>query len=146
MIRLSAEQIAAIRAHGEAAFPYECCGALLGDVEGEARIVRELRRLDNVHEEGHERRYLVSPDAMFALMREERATGRKVLGFYHSHPDHPAEPSVYDRDWATPWYTYVIVSVMAGVAQNMTAWQLGDDRSAFLPREIREDSAQTQRG
>jgi proteasome lid subunit RPN8/RPN11 len=137
-VHISADQIAAIRAHGEETFPYECCGALLGDLEGGARVVRELRRLDNVHEEGHERRYLVSPDTMFALLREERATGRKVLGFYHSHPDHPAEPSLYDRDWASPWYTYVIVSVMAGAAEQLMAWQLEDDRSAFVPQRICE--------
>ncbi len=111
---------------------------ILGDVEGEVKVVRELRPLPNVHEDGHERRYLVSPDTMFALMQEERRTKRKILGFYHSHPNHPAQPSDYDRDWASPWYTYIIVSVMQGEPKDMTAWQLEDDRQTFTPEPMEE--------
>lgn len=136
VIRVSEPLQEAIRAHGAREFPSECCGALLGDVEDGVKIVRELRPLANVHEDGHERRYLVSPDAMFALMQEERRTGRKILGFYHSHPNHPARPSDYDRDWAQPWYTYIIVSVMDGAPADMTAWQLQEDRNAFTSETI----------
>lgn len=98
--------------------------------EGEGTAEHEVATV------GQERRYLLSPDTMFALMREERRTGRKVLGFYHSHPNHPAIPSVYDREWASPWYTYIIVSVLNGVPDALTAWQLTDDRSQFEPEEI----------
>ncbi len=136
LIRLSEEQIEAIRTHGVQEFPHECCGVILGDLESGVKVVRELRPLPNVHEDGHERRYLVSPDTMFALLQEERRTKRKILGFYHSHPDHPALPSVYDRDWASPWYTYIIVSVMQRNPEAMTAWQLDDDRQNFLPDPI----------
>jgi len=142
VIRLSKGQEAAIREHGETEFPHECCGVILGDLEEdaahntEARVVRELRPLSNVHEEGHERRYLVSPDEMFALLREERKTGRKILGFYHSHPDHPAQPSVYDREWASPWYTYIIVSVLKRKSDLMTAWRLDDNRENFSAEEV----------
>ena len=136
MIRLTEAHAEAIRAHGARTFPYECCGALLGDVEGDAKVVRELRPLENVHEEGHERRYLVSPDAMFALIREERQTGRKILGFYHSHPNNPARPSETDREWASSWYTYIIVSVLDGRPADMTAWRLEDDRQSFTSEEI----------
>jgi proteasome lid subunit RPN8/RPN11 len=140
VIRLSKDQVNEIRRHGELEFPNECCGVILGDLDVETerdlRQTRELRPLSNVHEDGHERRYLVSPDQMFALLREERKTRRKILGFYHSHPDHPAMPSVYDRDWASPWYTYIIVSVMKGAAEVMTAWRLDDERENFHPEEI----------
>ena len=124
MIQLSQTHLEAIRRHGVEAFPHECAGVLLGDVNGDAKTVREARPLENTfapseefersvfeHQEaqtvpqvvetvGQERRYLISPDAMFQLMQEERRTKRKVLGFYHSHPNHPARPSVYDREWA----------------------------------------------
>src|SRR5579871_1749109 len=140
VIRLSEEQAAAIRDHGARDFPHECCGVILGDVEGGIKVVRELRPVENVHEEGHERRYLISPDQMFALLQEERRTGRKILGFYHSHPNHPARPSEYDRDWASPWYTYIIVSVMNGIPTDMTAWQLDDDQKAFEPEEIQVEA------
>jgi proteasome lid subunit RPN8/RPN11 len=154
MIRLSEADLDAIRAHGAATFPNECCGVMLGDVEGADKRVREIRPLANVFEPsaefetsvlpadtaaedvatiGQERRYFVSPQEMFALMQEERRTKRKVLGFYHSHPNHPARPSAYDREWASPWYTYIIVSVMEGRPDDLTAWQLDDDRQAFSP-------------
>lgn len=150
MILLSEAHLEAIRSHGASTFPYECCGVLLGDVEGDVRMVREVRAMSNVFEPsaefeasvqapataeaaavGQERRYFVSPQEMFALMQEERRTKRKVLGFYHSHPNHPARPSLYDREWASPWYTYIIVSVIEGRPDALTAWRLDDDRQAF---------------
>ncbi|HLV80835.1 MAG TPA: M67 family metallopeptidase [Chthonomonadaceae bacterium] len=136
MIRVSEAQQEAIRRHGARTFPHECVGVILGDVQDGVKVAQELRPLENVHEEGHERRYLVSPDQMLMLMQEERRTRRKVLGFYHSHPNHPARPSDYDRDWAWPWYSYIIVSVMDGVPADMTAWQLEEDRQSFRREEI----------
>ncbi|HLJ55164.1 MAG TPA: M67 family metallopeptidase [Chthonomonadaceae bacterium] len=88
---------------------------------------------------GQERRFMISPQTMFALMQEERRTKRKVVGFYHSHPDHPARPSEYDRAWAMPWYSYIIVSVRGGQPAEMTNWILADDGSRFDPEEIQTD-------
>jgi proteasome lid subunit RPN8/RPN11 len=136
VIRLTKDQELEICRHGEQEFPHECCGVILGDLDQDVRIVRELRPLSNVHEDGHERRYLVSPDEMFALLREERKTGRKILGFYHSHPNHPAQPSIYDRDWASPWYTYIIVSIQDGTSDVITAWRLEEDRESFMAEEM----------
>lgn len=166
MIRLSEQHLEAIRQHGAQAFPRECAGVLLGTLDTAdgggpvVKVVHEVRSLDNTfapseafersvfaHDEpqavpqtietvGQERRYLISPDTMFRLMQEERSTKQKVLGFYHSHPDHPAQPSVYDREWASPWYTYIIVSILGGKPDVLTAWQLSDDRASFRPEEI----------
>ncbi len=136
MITLSDSQLDTIKAHGVETFPHECCGVILGEIVGGKKVVQELRRLENVHDEGHERRYLVSPDEMFQLLREERTTKVKVLGFYHSHPNHPAIPSGYDRDWASPWYTYIIVSILDGNPDALTAWVLDEDGAEFLPDEI----------
>lgn len=156
MIRLSKANLEAIRQHGAQDYPRECVGVLLGKLEGDKRIVEEVRPLPNtfdpsweaqVREEkgvqpqaaaipGQERRYLVAPDTMFRLMREERATGVKVIGFYHSHPDHPARPSVYDRDWASPWYIYCILSVQHGQPKEFTAWQLNEAGDAFVEEKI----------
>ena len=149
MIRLSEAHLDAIRRYGAGEFPRECCGVLIGDVEAGVKVVREVRALPNTFEPdeefersiagaavsetpvGQERRYMVSPKAMFELMREERRTKRKVLGFYHSHPDHPAHPSEYDRAWAMPWYSYIIVSVLRGTPDAMTCWTLSEDASRF---------------
>ena len=156
MIRLSHPHRAAICSHGAAEFPNECCGVLLGNVEDGVKHVIEVRQLPNTFEPsaefersvvsaadaipdrpvGQERRYMVSPDTMFALMREERRTNRKVLGFYHSHPDHPARPSEYDRVWAMPWYSYVIISVLQRNPSEMTCWLLSDDGARFSPELI----------
>lgn len=140
MIRLSKIQIEAIKQDGVRDFPHECCGVILGDLVDGVKVVRELRPLSNVHEDGHERRYLVSPDEMLTLMQEERRTKRKILGFYHSHPNHPAIPSEYDRDWASPWYTYIIVSIIDGKPDIISSWLLQDDRLAFTPDEIEIES------
>ena len=118
---------AAIRAHGRDAFPHECCGAMLGK-DG---IVREAFALPNTTEEGPRRRFLVRPDDYRAAEKRARETGLELLGFYHSHPDHPARPSQYDLDHAWPSFSYVIVSVMAGKDEALTSWQLKADRSAF---------------
>jgi len=136
LIHLSTEHMNQIRLHGEQDFPYECCGALLGEYKNEVRFVREIRPMANVHSESHDRRFLISPDQMFALMKEERQTGQVILGFYHSHPDHPAQPSATDLDWASPFYIYIIVSVLSGVAARLTAWELREDRDGFMSVEI----------
>ena len=117
----------AIRAHGTETYPNECCGALYGR-EG---VVTETYALPNTTEEGPRRRFLVRPQDYRDA--EKRATELKVdlLGFYHSHPDHPARPSQYDLDHAWPFFSYIIVAVRAGTSEDMTSWRLREDRSAF---------------
>jgi len=117
----------AIRLHGEQTYPHECCGALIGR-DG---VVTDAFPLPNTTEEGPRRRFLVRPEDY--RLAEGRASGRglDLLGFYHSHPDHPARPSQYDLDHAWPVFSYVIVSVRDGAAGDMTSWRLRDDRSAF---------------
>ncbi len=118
---------AAIRAHGRATFPHECCGALLGR-DG---VVHEAHALANTTEEGPRRRFLVRPDDYRGAEKRARETRLDLLGFYHSHPDHPARPSQYDLDHAWPSFSYVIVSIMAGEDKLLTSWRLTDDRSTF---------------
>ena len=117
----------AIRRHGEETFPHECCGALVG----RAGRVTAAVPLPNTTEEGPRRRFLVRPSDY--RMAEGRAgeLGGDLLGFYHSHPDHPARPSQYDLDHAWPTFAYVIVAVAAGQSGDMTVWWLKDDRSSF---------------
>lgn len=123
---------AAIRAHGRDAFPHECCGAMLG----RNGVVHEVLALPNTTEEGPRRRFLVRPDDYRAAEKRARETGLELLGFYHSHPDHPARPSQYDLDHAWPSFSYVIVSVMGGRDDLLTSWQLMADRSAFEEETI----------
>jgi proteasome lid subunit RPN8/RPN11 len=128
---------AAIEAHGREAYPHECCGALLG-TDGR---VSSTFPLPNTTEEGPRRRFLVRPDDYRSAEREATARGLELLGFYHSHPDHPARPSQYDLDHAWPVFSYVIVSIMGGEAAAMTSWLLQGDRSAFDEQPLVRDAA-----
>src|SRR5258706_9251395 len=126
-LTLTAAVDLAIRAHGQETYPHECCGALVGSGDRVAEIVA----LPNTTEEGPRRRFLVRPSDY--RLAEQRATelGGELLGFYHSHPDHPARPSQYDLDHAWSNFAYIIVAVAAGAAQAMTVWYLKEDRSSF---------------
>jgi len=126
---------AAIRDHGRETFPHECCGAMLGR-DG---VVQEAFALANTTEEGPRRRFLVRPDDYRAAEQRAREAGLDLLGFYHSHPDHPARPSQYDLDHAWPSFSYVIVSVMAGEDTDLTSWRLKDDRTAFEEEPVNNE-------
>ena len=132
MIALSDEVVERIRAHGRETYPNECCGALIGR-DG---VVWEALALPNTTEEGPRRRFLVRPTDYRAA--EAHADGRRaeLLGFYHSHPDHPAQPSQYDLDHAWPNFSYVIVAVADGAAGDLRSWRLRPDRSAFDEESI----------
>jgi proteasome lid subunit RPN8/RPN11 len=131
-IRLNSQVDAAIRAHGSDAYPNECCGALIG----RGGTVLETLALPNMTDEGPRTRFRVTPNDYRAAERRADELGAELLGFYHSHPDHPARPSQYDLDHAWPFFSYVIVSVRDGVSGDMTAWRLREDRSAFDQEEL----------
>ena len=126
---------AAIRRHGEETYPHECCGALVGR-DGRADAVVAL---PNTTEEGPRRRFLVRPSDYRLAEQRAGELGGELLGFYHSHPDHPARPSQFDLDHAWPTFAYIIVAVAGageGVAEratagDMTVWYLQEDRSRF---------------
>ncbi|GBC93631.1 CysO-cysteine peptidase [bacterium HR15] len=130
-LRLSAQAEHEIRAHARAEYPYECCGALLGTETGGHRTVEYVLRLANERMDERERRFFISPQQVLMAERRAHREGLLLLGFYHSHPDHPAIPSEYDRRHALPWYSYVIVSVPKGEPSELRSWRLRDDRSAF---------------
>jgi len=130
-----------IRAHGAEAYPHECCGALLGrDSEAtDQSVMREvlaLLPLVNRRDDSPRNRFSVTAEDVLDADRAAQKQGLEVIGWYHSHPDHPARPSQYDQDHAWPWYSYVIISVENGSPQEMSSWRLNDDRRAFSPEGI----------
>ena len=130
-LKIGAGDVGHIHDHAKEAYPEECAGALVGmDVEG-MKIVVDVWRAENTHEEERSRRFLIGPLRIKEF--EERAAERDmdVLGFYHSHPDHPAEPSEYDREHAWPGWSYVIASVSAENVEDMRSWVLKGDRSGY---------------
>ena len=136
-VQVPAAVDAAIRRHGQETYPHECCGALVGSGD---RIDAAVE-LPNTTEEGPRRRFLVRP-ADYRLAEQQAAErGGELLGFYHSHPDHPARPSQFDLDHAWPNFAYIIVAVAGNglasqsggtaTAGDMTVWFLKEDRSVF---------------
>ena len=143
LLVLTPVQVGQIEAEGASAYPNECCGIMIGrdvsDGTCTRRIVERLEAMANVFDpEQQKRRFAVDP---LALMRAEKSAseaGQLVLGFYHSHPDHPARPSEYDRTHAWPFYSYVIVSIAEGKPVDMTSWVLDDQTETFSKQEIEQ--------
>jgi len=144
VIRISPELILAIRTHAERDYPNECCGALLGragagPARGVTKWVLAREPVGNRREAAvASRRFLITADDYRDIERIATAKALDVLGFYHSHPDHPASPSEYDREHALPSFSYIIVAVRAGVSEAFTSWTLDDDRAAFASEPIAE--------
>lgn len=149
----SKDQLEAIRQHGKADYPNECCGILLGHADGARKEIREVIPLKNLRldparaqevlplespgRESERNRFLIDPLEQLHVERGARERSLEVLGYYHSHPDAPARPSVYDREHAWPWYSYIIVSVEKGEPREMTSWVLSDDRLRFDPEPMK---------
>ncbi|MCI0665720.1 MAG: M67 family metallopeptidase [Acidobacteria bacterium] len=131
-IKLAADQIEAINRHGEAAYPEECGGLLLGVLEDGVRVIRDVLPLHNVRKDSRHNRVELDPLDYARAEREAAKRGLGVWGYYHSHPNHPAVPSGFDLEHApfTEW-SYIIVSVLEGKAADVRAWTLREDRSQF---------------
>lgn len=136
-LELSPELLAGIHDHGEEAYPDEGAGFLLGATDGERRLVRAILPLENSREEeARHNRYLLTPEDFLRGEQEAARQGLDLLGVFHSHPDHPNRPSEFDREWAMPWFSYVITSVQAGRAAGSRSWRLEEDRSSFFEETI----------
>jgi proteasome lid subunit RPN8/RPN11 len=137
VIHLAASSLAAIRSHAAEAFPDECCGIMGGSATDGVKHVQAVVRLPNGRVDSPHNRYFAPAEAIRRVEADLRARGLEVIGFYHSHPNAPAEPSAYDLEQATwPWLSYLIVSVREGHPGGATSWTLADDRSGFVPEPI----------
>jgi proteasome lid subunit RPN8/RPN11 len=138
---LTPAQIQQIEQEGAQTYPNECCGILIGrdvsDGTCTRRIIERLEPMQNVFDETQQkRRFAVDPLALMRAEKSAAADGTLVVGFYHSHPDHPARPSEFDREHAWPFYSYIIVSIARGEAVDMTSWVLDEETQVFLRQDI----------
>ncbi len=118
------------------AYPREGCGVLVGQAaDGERRVTRQVP-VENRWDDRRDR-YLVDPGTLRRLLEEEERGGPRILGFYHSHPDARAEPSSTDREYAWPWYHYLIVPVARGRPGAGRVWELDPERGEFVERAFR---------
>jgi len=131
-LKIGAGDVGHIHDHAKETYPQECSGVIVGMDVGEMKIVVDVWRAENTFEEderGH--RFLIDPKEYIAFEKRAGERDMDILGVYHSHPDHPAEPSDYDREHAWPGWSYVIASVSENGVEDMRSWLLKDDRSGY---------------
>ena len=140
MLTLSKTLFNEISTHAEAEYPHECCGGLIGTIDGDNKIVTQVVPIENNWEDtGDEtktRRFKISSDDYKELEKKASQLKMQLLGFYHSHPDHPPEPSETDLKFAWPFFSYPILSVMKGKAGEMKSFVLDVDAGVLIPEEL----------
>ncbi|HSF14153.1 MAG TPA: M67 family metallopeptidase [Vicinamibacteria bacterium] len=137
MIELPDESAREIRRHGRAVYGDEACGVMYGHVTPPGyRVVVRVEAMRNARGDERHRRFIVTPEDYRRAEEEAERYGQTLLGFYHSHPDHPAFPSDYDLAHAFPFFSYVILSVERGEPSDMRSFVLAEDRSEFLEEAI----------
>lgn len=136
---ISPRHLQAVELHGASAYPEECCGVLIGRPipDGErGHLVELVLAARNERRDSRANRYVIAPETVLSAHKTARAKGLEIVGYYHSHPDHPAEPSEFDREHAWPRVTYLIVSVEDGEAVAVRSWRLTDDRERFVEEKL----------
>lgn len=161
---ITREALETIRAHAERGYPFEICGLLVGKLVEDERRIHEAWPIENAWEAdpeerarllaslgkgpdsksaeewdayGEGRRFLVSPRDVMLAMKRARSLQMDLLGVYHTHPNHPAIPSGFDRDAASPGWSYIIASVIDGKVAACRSWELEETGKQFLEEEVR---------
>ena len=134
MLTVPKDLIETMNRHVEEAYPEEGAGFLIG-VEGE---VKKVLPLPNAREnEARHNRFLITPEDYLKAELMADKHGLNLIGVFHSHPDCPNIPSEYDREWAQPFFSYIITRVDKGNAVSSRSWQLVEDRSKYEEEEIK---------
>ena len=131
MLKIGKTEFDEIRGHGEEIYPHECCGVLLGQMREDERVVTSIARCGNTRTDSPQNRYHIDPRELVRIQRQGRERGEDIVGFYHSHPDHPARWSQTDLAEAH-WLgcSYVITSVEKGKAVVTNSFELtGSDEN-----------------
>lgn len=119
-----------ILTHARETYPFECCGILVG-LLGDNKEVKEVKSVENINKERGHDRYEIDPRELYRIDKDSSKNGLKIIGFYHSHPDHPPLPSAFDRERAWQSYSYIIVSVSKGVDLITKSWVLDEEEKSF---------------
>ena len=133
-MKIPRSAIEAIEAHGAEGYPDEICGIMLGAQAD--HVVTEVRRARNIIVERSQDRYEIDPRDHIRIQREADATGLDIVGYYHSHPDHPAQASRFDTERAWSGYVYVIVSIQGGKPVDANAFVAEQDGGPFRPERL----------
>ena len=138
MLKLRTAQLKAIHHHASQSYPSECCGIFLGKREAGYEVVEECRPANNINVERAQDRYLIDPKDLLQSEKDARAKGWEVLGYYHSHPDHPALASATDSAQSWEAYVYLILSVQKGVPAEAAAYvrESGSQEPKLIPQDF----------
>lgn len=136
MISLDSEQMESIFSHAKQGYPNEVCGIILGACDGQSKRAVAVRKAGNLNTDRAHDRYELDPMDLLAAERDGRDQNIEIVGFYHSHPDHPDAPSEFDRQRAWPVYSYLIISVRDGKDVSVRSWQLNDETKQFEEEKI----------
>ncbi len=120
-----------VRSHLEAGYPNEACGALVGSVQEDANQVVEFHPMRNMIEDRPWDRYSLDPLEQLRVQKSAEARGLEIIGFAHSHPDHPARPSQFDAEHGWPFYSYVVASIRNRGLTEVTSWRLDEPEKTF---------------
>ena len=142
MIEIPRGIVQLVEVHAREAFPEECCGFLLGFGKRRRRVV-EARRARNLAADNRRRRYIIDPLELLHVDDEARTQHLDLIGIYHSHPNHPAKPSEFDRSHAASWYSYIILRIDDRQSREMTAWRFDESSQRFEPEKLILDSKDT---
>lgn len=124
--------------HASMSYPEECCGVLIGRSSGDTTFVERVLSVGNERQDSRHNRFLISPETVLAAHKEARNLGLDIVGYYHSHPDHPARPSEFDREHAWPGLSYLIVSVQGGKVAEARSWRLADERDRYEEEAVEQ--------
>ena len=136
MIRIEGDAWEAMVAHARATYPNECCGVMLGHVDGADKAVKTAIPLENAYPGAQRERYELRPDDLLFAEKEARRQGMDLVGIFHSHPDCDAYFSATDLKNSCPWYSFVVISVRNGEFDHANSWlpnaeQTHAEREAF---------------
>lgn len=136
MLKIDHEPWSAMLQHARSAYPKECCGILLGNLDGETRTVTAAVPCRNAYDGDQSDRFLIEPVDQLAAQKRARVDGLEVLGFFHSHPDCDAYFSATDLANSWPWYSNVVVSIVNGEFNRAACFRANDDQTASEPEEL----------
>ena len=136
MIRIDTDPWQAMVAHARQAYPNECCGAMLGTIDGENKNVREAIALENAFEGAQAARYELRPEDLLAADKAARSRGMDLIGIYHSHPDCDAYFSKTDLQNSCPWYSFVVLSIKRGEFDHANSWLPNFDQTEAAKEEL----------
>ena len=136
MLRIAPALLREIHDHTESSYPNECCGLIVGTMDGDTKVGHTFRKCKNLNTERARDRYEMDPLDMLKTEREFASSPWDIIGIYHSHPDHPSRPSQTDTDRAWPNYSYVIISVQKGTVASSNSWVLNESERKFYEEPL----------